>query len=120
MDKNFDTGDIIKVERFEIKDPTSETVSSLRYKSRQVTLVLLDEIVRDLKQGKDLPRLKNEGGTNYTKKMFEELRKVKPSMSSEEVFKRVRACYFPPYTGAYIEFGNDKFYLSTHDQDTNI
>ena len=115
MDENFDTGDIIKVERFEIKDPSSETVSSLRYKSRQVTLVLLEEVLRDLKKGKDLPRLKNEGGTNYTREMFEGLRKTKPSMSSEEVLKRVRACHFPPYKGAFMELGDKRFYLSADD-----
>ena len=77
-------------------------------------------MLRNLKQGKDLPRLKNKGGTNYTKGMFEKLRKVKPSMSPGEVLKRVRACHFPPYKGAFIEFGSDKFYLSAHDQDTDI
>ena len=45
--------------------------------------------------------LENKGGTNYTKKMFEDLRKLDHSMSQDEVERRTRACYFPPYEGVY-------------------
>jgi hypothetical protein len=57
--------------------------------------------MKDISSGKEIFPVPNKGGTNYTKKMFEDLRKLDHSMSQDEVERRTRACYFPPYEGVY-------------------
>ena len=98
MIDEFDEGDIIDVIRFDIGE---ESVASLRSESHKKQLELFIKLMKDISNGKEILPVPNKGGTNYTKKMFEDLRKLDHSMSQDEVERRTRACYFPPYEGVY-------------------
>lgn len=109
MTDQIDCGDIIEVSRFDI---ANETVNSLREKSHSKLLSLFKSVIGDIKNGKSLNREKNIGGKNYSKRMFNEFREIKATMSSHEVDKRIHAFNSPPHKGAFIVIDDKKYYFN--------
>lgn len=100
MDSNIDTGDIIKVNRFEINkdDCTSASLSS-ESNSRLVDLFI--EIMRMFKDGREIPR-RNQDGGNYTSlNDFENLRRINENDNKTIIDRKTRAFWCPPHEGAY-------------------
>lgn len=110
VDKDFDTGDIIKVKKFSI-NPNEETAFSLEKKSQLCLYKLFEEIMDIIIQHKTLPRIKQEKGHYYSKKEFEKLRKIKKTDNLEIIDKKIRACWFPPYPGAFVKIRGTEFTL---------
>ncbi len=102
MDKNLDTGDIIHVRRFPI-DPEKETALSLDQLSQEPMLECLRFVMEKLQKGESLDRLKQDQGTYYSKKDLERHRKILLTDSQETVLRKIRAFWYPPYSGATIE-----------------
>ena len=114
----IDRGEILAVQYFDIG---KETVKSLREKSHSKLIYLFKNIITAFKNGEKINSIENQGGTYYSQKMFEELREIKTHMDSKEIEKRIRACHFPPYKGAYIKLGDQNFMILQEDfYDTNI
>jgi|GEM_PF-620224 len=115
VDENIDTGDIIKVRKFKI-DPTKETAMSLERKSQAHLLELFLEVVPLFKEGKNIPRVPQDYGRYFTKDYYESLKKVDLEKDDAETIERkVRAFWFPPYDGAYVEVGEKRFTLVSKD-----
>ena len=104
VDDGFDTGDIIRVDRFAI-DPERETAWSLEKLSMRKMLALFGDLVRDLLQGKTLPRApQDQGNARYIRREeFESLRRIAPGDTAAQIDRKIRAFWFPPYGGACIE-----------------
>lgn len=100
MTSEIDEGNIIKTLYFNINQ---ETVESLRSKSHENLLTLMEDVLIDKLIKRDTtPQL-------YPKSSLESLREVNNEMNSTEIAKRIRSCHFPPYEGAYIIVKGHKF-----------
>lgn len=111
VDENFDTGDIIKVNHFDI-DPQKETAHSLEKKSQEQLLKLFDEVIGMVVNGKELPRTpqKAEDGITYTKKDTLKHEIVTKDDSDEMIDRKIRAFWFPPFS-AKIELNGKNYSL---------
>ena len=104
VDEDFDTGDIVRVDRFAI-DPVSETALSLDITSQGRLLTVFREVVDLAGGGSALPRKPQGEGRYVTRDEFEELRRVRPGDPLELTERRMRAFWYPPHDGATIEMG---------------
>jgi methionyl-tRNA formyltransferase len=108
VDEDFDTGDIIKVNKFSINS-LKETSFSLERKSQEEMLNLFKEIIDMLNVGKSLTRIPQNNGKYRSKEEFEELRKIKETDSLDQIERKIRAFWYPPYEGAVIKIKNKEF-----------
>ncbi len=102
VDEQFDTGDLVRVDRFPI-DPTTETALSLDIRSQEHLLGLFCDVVDRALASEDLPRAPQGEGRYVTREEFERLRRVGPDDPPELTERRIRAFWYPPYDGATIE-----------------
>jgi len=102
VDEEFDTGDLVRVDRFPI-DPDEETALSLDLRSQKLLLANFRSVVDQVRAGEDLPRSPQGGGRYVTRAEVEELRRVRPDDKPEQVARRIRAFWYPPYDGATLE-----------------
>ena len=108
VDESFDTGDIIKVNKFPI-DPKKETAFSLEQKSQTFLVSLFKEVINLVKENKNLPRTPQRGGRYYSMNDFEKLRVITKSDSLEEIERKIRAFWYPPYKGACVKIHDSEF-----------
>lgn len=111
VDENFDTGDIIKVNYFEI-DPKNETAYSLEKKSQEQLLKLFNEVIDMVAKGEELPRTpqKQEDGVTYTKVKTLKYETINKEDSEEMIDRKIRAFWFPPFS-AKIEINGKNYSL---------
>jgi methionyl-tRNA formyltransferase len=116
MDKGIDTGGIISV----LKEPIQvgrETVNSLE----RLTQSIIGKLVRDIvmrvlyeqnnMKNDRLPTTPNVGGKYVTREQLEAMKEVQPG---DDVVKKIRAFWFPPYDGAYVVVNGVKCTLVDH------
>jgi len=108
MNPKVDTGQLIAVKRFPLYE--SDTVFSLTQRCYGYILALFFEIMSLIREFKELPHLdENWKRDAYKRKELNELCRIKPNMSKDEIQRRVKAVTFPDAPGAYIEMGGMKF-----------
>lgn len=111
IDENIDTGDIIKVKRFPV-EMKNQTALSLERMTQIKLFELYKKVIQNIKSGKPLQRKKQpEGGKYYSRKEFELLRKINSSDSLDDIEKKIRAFWFPPFQGAEIKINGKPFSL---------
>jgi methionyl-tRNA formyltransferase len=102
VDESFDTGDLVEVDRFPI-DPRTETAFSLDLRSQEQLLALFRRVIAKALAGENLPRTPQAGlgPTRYVDRAeFESLRVVR---AGDDVERKLRAFWYPPYPGAVLE-----------------
>jgi methionyl-tRNA formyltransferase len=99
VDERFDTGDVVEVERFEI-DRDAETAFSLDLKSQEHLLGVFQRVLGRALAGEQLPREAQGEGRYLSRAEFNELRVVRPG---DDVSRKLRAFWYPPWPGATIE-----------------
>ena len=102
VDERFDTGDLVEVRRFPI-DPESETAWSLDLRSQEDLLDVFRGVVATLVSGGELPREPQGEGRYVSRRDLDGMRRTPPEASSEEIERRIRAFWYPPWPGATIE-----------------
>ncbi len=102
MDEAFDTGDIVRVDRFAI-DAGTATALSLDVESQRHLLTVFREVIDEVASGRDLPRTPQGEGRYITGAEAEQMRLIRPDDDPETVHRRIRAFWYPPYPGALIE-----------------
>jgi methionyl-tRNA formyltransferase len=107
VDAGIDTGPIIDSFHFSI-DPEEETLVRLEARSQEFLLDLYCKTVRRVSQGESLSTRPNIGGRYVTRKEMEELKRVLPD---DDVDRKIRAFWFPPYTGAFVEIAGTRYTL---------
>ena len=108
VDEEIDTGKIIKVKKFKI-DTENETAFSLEQKSTKVLYRLALEIYESAISSTDkLASYDNSGGRYFSRKEMEDMKKLK---KGDDIERKIRAFWFPPYDGAYIEIEGEKYTL---------
>jgi methionyl-tRNA formyltransferase len=99
VDAEFDTGDLVEVERFAI-DPETSTAYSVDLASQERMFGLFQRVMRRVLAGEDLPRTPQGDGRYIGREEFESLRYVRPG---DDVARKLRAFWYPPYPGAVVE-----------------
>lgn len=101
VDQDFDTGDLVRVDRFPIEPDA--TALSLDIDSQVRLLALFQDVVDTALAGDDLPRSPQGKGRYVTKAEFEAMRRVPEDETPETLERRLRAFWYPPYDGATVE-----------------
>jgi methionyl-tRNA formyltransferase len=99
VDADFDTGDIVEVERFPI-DPDTATALSVDVDSQEHLYGLFQSVMRMALAGDELPRTPQGEGRYVTREEFEAMRRVRPG---DDLDRKLRAFWYPPYPGAVVE-----------------
>ena len=113
VNEEFDKGEIIKVDRFDF-DYNTATAKSLEEVSQEKLVNLYKEVVLKVKEKGKLETLDldNSKGTYITRKQMNEMKEIKlDELNSEDLDLKIRAFWFPPYDGAYIEINGKKYTL---------
>lgn len=115
LNENFDEGDIVHIRWFDI-DASSMYGYELRNQTWQVALVLLeDTIVEFIKEG-TIQGVTQEGiGVYYSQKDMDSMKRVFLDDSAEQIDRKIRAYWFPPNEGAYIEIAGKRYQLINQD-----
>jgi len=108
VDSDIDTGDIIKVHEFAI-DPENETVVSLESRCRDELFSLFKETIGSICAGRKLNRYPNIGGRYISRKDMEAMKEIR---QDDDIDRKIRAFWFPPYDGAYIVIDGHKYTLA--------
>jgi len=107
IDSGIDTGDIVDAFEFSI-DHEEETAFSLEKTSQNFLLSLFKKVMKDVNKKGVLPSKPNVGGRHISRSEMETMKAVVPT---DDIDKKIRAFWFPPYTGAYVEFNDKKYTL---------
>ena len=99
VDASIDTGDLVEVERFPI-DPGAETALSLDVRSQERLLTLFQRVMERALAGEELPREPQGEGRYVSREELEELRVVRPG---DDLGRKLRAFWYPPWPGAVVE-----------------
>ncbi len=102
VDAAFDTGDLVRVDRFPI-DRARETALSLDFRSQRKLLDLFRWTADELVAGRELPRTAQGDGRYVTREEFEALRAVRLDDPPDLTARRIRAYWYPPHDGATLE-----------------
>ncbi len=127
VDETIDTGRIIRVNLFDF-DCRTATAQSLEKQTQDKLVELYRQILLEVKEKGRLETLDvdNSQGTYISRNQMNEMKKIsEEDLNSEDLDYKVRAFWFPPYDGAYIERNGRKYTLvdkqildSLVDQDT--
>lgn len=108
IDAGIDTGAIIDVSKFPIC-PETETAKSLEATSQDVIYKQFLAVVDNaLQADKKLPTTSNVGGVYISRKEMEAMKEIKPG---DDINRKIRAFWFPPYHGAFIMLNGEKYTL---------
>ena len=109
------SGEIISVRRFPVLE--NETVYSLTQRTNAYLLFSFYEIISGIFSGKTLPKSEEKWERPaFHRFTLEELCKILPEMSTDEILKRIKAVSFSGKPGAYsVELGGNKFFFSGAD-----
>jgi methionyl-tRNA formyltransferase len=99
VDEDFDTGDIVRVDRFPI-DPEKATALSLDLASQRRLQALFEDVMALALAGEELPREPQGEGRYFNRDDLERLRRVGPG---DDVERKLRAFWYPPWPGAVME-----------------
>jgi methionyl-tRNA formyltransferase len=107
VDAELDTGDIVEVARFPI-DPDTATALSVDVDSQEHLFELFQRVMRRVLAGEELPRTPQGEGRYVSHDEFEALRRVRPG---DDLERKLRAFWYPPYPGAVVEVEGREFTL---------
>ncbi|MDB3965386.1 formyltransferase family protein [Amylibacter sp.] len=108
VDTEIDTGELIKVHKFSI-DKDNETVVSLEKASMRVLEdMVIDVFEAAINSVSFLETTANTGGRYVSRLEMENMKKI---VDGDDVSRKIRAFWFPPYDGAYLDIGGEKFTL---------
>lgn len=113
VDENIDTGKIIEVSRFPI-DSDTETVVTLERKTQEIQMNLYKKIILEVKEKGILSSTEQDMniGRYITRVEMEAMKSVDlENETAEQISRKIRAFWFPPYDGANIEIDGKRFTL---------
>jgi methionyl-tRNA formyltransferase len=99
VDAELDTGDIVEVERFAI-DPDTATALSVDVDSQERLYELFKRVMRRVLADEELPRTPQGEGRYVSREEFEGMRRIRPG---DDLDRKLRAFWYPPYPGAVVE-----------------
>jgi len=107
VNKDIDDGKIIKKFHFSI-DSENETAMSLETTSQMFIESLYKNIINLVSKQGILKSAENNGGKYISREEMESMKEIK---DGDDVDLKIRAFWFPPYSGAYIYLNKEKYTL---------
>lgn len=107
VDKDIDTGPIIEVKRFPINS-SNHTALSLEQFSHSKMLKLFHKTLTRVKEQGTLHCEHQTGGRYVTR---DEMEALKDLQTNDDIEKKIRAFWYPPYDGARIEINGKRYTL---------
>ena len=111
--EQFDNGPIIEVSRFPIEK--KELAYTLEKKAQEKLLALFKKTVLRVLSGFPIRTKKNKGGLYLTGKQLEAMKEVGKNERPEMIDRKIRAFFFPPYSGATMTIHGKKYTLINED-----
>lgn len=109
VDTSIDTGPIITAETFPI-DPDKATAQSLERESQDVLFRLFTSVVDRLCAAPGKVQTSPNGeGLYLSRPELEAMKKV--DLAKDDIDRKIRAFWFPPYDGAYVEVNGERYTL---------
>ncbi len=109
MDDGFDTGPLLKVNRFPI-DASKETAVSLEKKAQENMIGLFVDFCDIAESCEELPRIEQD--RNRMRYMqdedFMKLKEIPLDADNETIDRYARAFWYPPYECAYVKLNEEK------------
>lgn len=113
VNESIDTGPIIEVSLFDF-DYKTATVQTLEKLSQEKMMELYKKTVLEFKEKGKLECMKidNSVGTYISRDEMNAMKKIDlNNIENEDLDTKIRAFWFPPYDGAYIEINGRKYTL---------
>ena len=110
VEETFDTGPLIEVRKFPI-NPAEETAFTLEQRSQKELLEVFRGVIDRAMEDGSLSGEPQDRGRYISRSEFEEIRAIRPNDSAEEIHRKIRAFWYPPYPGAAIELDGEEFTL---------
>lgn len=107
----IDEGDIIQEKTFSIE--AAKTAIEVERIVQEESIALLENVLDLLKSGEKLSRKKQNLslGHYFSRQELEREKEIKDTDPTDIINKKIRAFWFPPYKGAYIELNGEKYTL---------
>ena len=113
VDETIDTGPIIRINKFPF-DYHTATAKSLEKVTQDELVNLYKEIMLEVKEKGILETLDldNSQGIYISRKQMNDMKRITDEdLMSEDLALKIRAFWFPPYDGAYLEINGKKYTL---------
>ena len=107
INESIDDGPIIEKIEFDI-DKDYETALSLEKKSQTYIKSIYKKVISNVSQKGILETSPNSGGIYISRKQMEAMKEIK---EGDDIDRKIRAFWFPPYTGAFIIKNGVKYTL---------
>ncbi|MFG6334316.1 MAG: hypothetical protein K1W20_02395 [Lachnospiraceae bacterium] len=118
MSARVDKGDCIFTKEFSIRD--DDTAYSLYLKSVDEGVWVFRRFIDYISSGKELPRKPMEGeGHFYSRNSLQGLREMKWNDTPQNIARKSRAFYFPPFENAYFVIDGKKYFVYPKESDNN-
>lgn len=105
----LDAGDLVDVRRFAVAP--DETALSLERKTMVLLLEMFKRLIDDILCGRPIARQPQGPGQSATKTEMLALARVGPDDDAATIQRRIRAFWFPPYSGATVDIGGRAYTL---------
>jgi methionyl-tRNA formyltransferase len=111
LGENIDTGDIIRVDHFDISKCNCSAIVLAKAIYEKLYSLMQDIIA--MLENDDFPENtpQNGAGHYYSRKSLEKDKAITSSMETEEIDRRIEALWFPPFHGAFVELHGKKYSL---------
>jgi methionyl-tRNA formyltransferase len=112
MDEGIDTGDIIKVDYFNISKYMRSAIVLASVIYEKLYSMLKDIVAMLENDGLPESRRQSGAGHYYSHKSLEKDKAIASCMETDEIDKRIEAFWFPPFHGAFVELHGKKYSLA--------
>lgn len=107
MEEEFDKGPIIECRRFKI-DEHIVNKDLVKFTHEQLA-ILFEDIVDQILDGDILKGKEQEEGRYFSLQDLEESKMIDIEADKEDIRRKIRAFWNPPYSGAQIKIGTEKY-----------
>lgn len=113
MDEEFDTGPIIECRHFQISDKTIN--KDLVRIAHEQLYYLFKDIAEQIISGNILESTEQGEGEYFSLPELEESKLIREDESTEDIDRKIRAFWNPPYSGAQIEIKGKRYTVINED-----
>ena len=116
MSERFDEGSLIEVDRFPF-DCSECSLADLVSISEEKLLALAKRTYLRFAAREEMDFVPQAPGSGryYSRKLFEETKRIDLGDDAETICRKIRAFWYPPHEGAYIEVAGERFCLVTKE-----
>lgn len=111
LSEDFDKGDLIEVDRFDIDETIIKTGYDLSALSWKKSFEQFKRILEKLISGEELIGMSQNEGQYYSKADLDAIKKINVGQNTDDIERLINGLWNPPFEGAYIEINQKRFYL---------